>query len=403
MALTAKKIAKLRKPGRYPDGHGLYFQVLGPANRSWLFRYARAGRERWLGLGPLHTVTLKEARVRAKAARLQLLDGIDPLEVKRAKKATEVLAAAKTLTFAAAAEQYFDSHERQWRNAKHRAQFLSSLRSYAFPHIGRLPVGAIDTGMVLKVMDPIWPVKPVTANRVRGRIERVLDWATVRGYRSGDNPARWKGHISEALPARPKQVMHHAALPYAAIGDFMAALALREGIAARALEFLILTAARSGEVLGATWDEVNLEEKVWTVPAGRIKGGRTHRVPLSPRALAIVEALPREAGNPFVFIGPRRDGLSNMALAAVLKRMGTPVTVHGFRSTFRDWAAECTTHQNHIVEMALAHVVGDKVEAAYRRGDLYAKRARLMDDWARYCTTPLPRANVTPLRAEAVT
>jgi hypothetical protein len=259
MALTAKRIAsaKLHQPGRYGDGHGLYLQVIGPTNRSWLLRYARAGRERWLGLGPVHTVSLKDARERARKVRLQLLDGIDPLEAKRAAKAAKALANANTLTFAQAAQEFFAGHERGWKNAKHAAQFMSTLRTYAFPKIGDLPVAAVETGHVLRVVEPIWHAKTETATRVRGRIERILDWATVRGYRKGDNPARWKGHLSEALAAREKiaKVAHHAALPYSAIGDFMQALAAREGIAARALEFTALTAARTGEVIGATWDE----------------------------------------------------------------------------------------------------------------------------------------------------
>jgi integrase len=390
MGLTTKRVARLKKPGRYADGHGLYLQVMSPTNRSWLLRYDRNGRgERWMGLGPLHTIDLKEARERARKARQQLLDGIDPLDARKEQRAAQALAAARALTFEQASRQYFDQHERKWRNDKHRAQFLSTLQTYAFPRIGRLSVADIDTGLVLKVLEPIWPDKTETANRVRGRIEAVLDWATVRGYRTGDNPARWRGHLDNVLPARGQlqKVNHHAALPFNNLSEFMAALAEREGIAARALEFTILTAARTGEVIGATWDEIDLKEKVWTVPAGRIKGGREHRVPLSAPALEILKALPREENNPFVFIGPRACGLSNMAMASVLSRMGRDETVHGFRSTFRDWAAERTAYPNHVVEMALAHVVGDKVEAAYRRGDLFAKRARLMADWAKFCAT----------------
>lgn len=390
MALTAKRIAKLNTPGRYGDGHGLYLQVMSPTNRSWLLRYQRNGRERWLGLGPIHTFDLNEARMRARKARQQLHDGLDPLEVRSAERAAAALAAARALTFEAAAQGYFDAHEGSWKNAKHRAQFLSTLKTYAFPKIGRLPVAGIDTGLVLKVIEPIWHDKTETANRVRGRIEAVLDWATVRGYRVGDNPARWRGHLSEALPARDKiqRTVHHAALPFDDLPEFMVALSQREGVAARALEFTALTAARTGEVVGATWDEINLEEKSWIVPAGRIKGGREHRVPLSERALKILLALPTEKDNPFVFIGPRRGGLSNMAMASVLQRMGrSDITVHGFRSTFRDWAAERTNYPNHVVEMALAHVVGDKVEAAYRRGDLFAKRIKLMADWGKFATT----------------
>jgi integrase len=389
MALTTKRIAKLSKPGRYGDGHGLYLQVMSRTNRSWLLRYDRNGRgERWMGLGPLHTIDLAEARERARKARQQLLDGVDPLDARKAEHAARSVEAARTITFEKAAQAYYDAHERKWRNRKHAAQFLSSLKAHAFPKIGGLPVASIDTGLVLKVVEPIWGDITETASRVRGRIESVLDWATVRGYRTGDNPARWRGHLSEVLPAREQiqKTKHHAALPFADLPEFVATLHEREGVAARALEFTILTAARTGEVIGATWVEIDLEQKVWTVPAGRIKGGREHRVPLSERALEILRALPREKNNRFVFIGPRKGGLSNMAMTSTLLRMERgDITVHGFRSTFRDWAAERTNYPNHVVEMALAHVVGDKVEAAYRRGDLFAKRARLMAEWARYC------------------
>ncbi len=391
MGLTVKRIEKLKEPGRYGDGHGLYLQVMSATNRSWLLRFERGGRERWLGLGPLHTINLDEARERARKARQQLLDGVDPIEHRKAARATQALAEAKAVTFKEAARQYFDAHERKWKNAKHRAQFLSTLEAYAYPIIGRLPVAAIDTGLVLKVIEPIWNEKTETASRVRGRIESVLDWATVRGYRTGDNPARWKGHLGEVLPARGQiqKTNHHAALPYTEIGGFVAALRQREGVAARALEFTILTAARTNEVIGALWDEIDFAAKVWTVPAGRMKASKEHRVPLSDRALEILRDLPRETGNAFVFIGPRKGGgLSNMAMAAVLGRMDcTDITVHGFRSTFRDWAAERTNYPNHVVEMALAHTVGDKVEAAYRRGDLFDKRRRLMAEWAKYCGT----------------
>lgn len=377
-------------------------QVTNAGVKSWLLRFERNGRERWMGLGPLHTISLKEARDRARKARQQLLDGIDPLDARKAKRAAQALEVARALTFEEATRQYFDQHERKWRNAKHRQQFLNTLATYAFPKIGRLSVAAIDTGLVLKCLEPIWHEKTETANRVRSRIESVLDWATVRGYRNGDNPARWKGHLDNVLPARGQiqKTNHHAALPYAELSAFMTALKQREGVAARALEFTILTAARTGEVIGTTWDEIDLTAKVWTVPAGRIKGGREHRVPLSDRAIAILKSLPCEDGNKFVFIGPRTGGLSNMAMASVLDRMGYGnVTVHGFRSTFRDWAAECTGYPNHVVEMALAHVIGDKVEAAYRRGDLFDKRRKLMADWAKFCSTKLvTAADVIPLR-----
>ena len=389
MALTLKRVLGLTTPGRYHDERGLYLRVASPTNRHWLLRYQRNGRERWLGLGSAHDVDLKTARVRARDARQKLWDGIDPIDARKKERTAQALEAARTITFEKAAIAYFDAHADSWRNAKHRAQFLSSFKVYAFPIIGRLPVADIDVSLVLKVIEPIWHDKTETANRVRRRIESVLDWTTVRGYRTGDNPARWKGYIENVLPPRGKiqKTIHHAALPFADLPAFMTALMQREGVAARALEFTILNASRTGEVIGATWAEIDLKERVWTIPPGRIKGGREHRVPLSDRAVELLQALPREADNPFVFIGPRQGGLSNMAMASVLGRMGRDddITVHGFRSTFRDWAAERTSYPNHVVEMALAHVIGDKVEAAYRRGDLFEKRKRLMTDWAKYC------------------
>lgn len=407
MGLTVKQVAKLTEPGRYFDGNGLVLQIVSETNRSWLFRYQRNGKERWLGLGPLHTIDLVEARERARKARQQLLDGVDPIDARKAEKSERELAAAKALSFEAAANAYHRQHEKKWKNQKHRAQFLSSLKEYAFPVIGKLSVAAIDTGLVLKCIEPIWQQKTETANRVRGRIEAVLGWAKVRGYRSGDNPAQWKGHLAEVLPARSSiaKVEHHPALPYGQLPEFMTALALREGIAARALEFTVLTAARTGETIGARWNEINLTDRIWTVPANRIKGGKEHRVPLSAIAMGILEALPIERGNQYVFIGPNKgSGLSNMAMASVLKRMEREdITVHGFRSSFRDFAAERTNFENHVVEMALAHVIGSKVEAAYRRGDLFDKRVKLMDQWARYCTSPPVGSsdNVTPLRASS--
>jgi integrase len=401
MPLTVKKVARLSAPGRYGDGHNLYLQINPRGVKSWLLRYDRGGRERWMGLGPLHTIDLAEARERARKARQQLLDGIDPLAARARDRTTADLAAAKALTFEAAARAYFDAHERSWKNAKHRAQFLSTLTTYVFPKIGKLSVAVIDTGLVLKCIEPLWEAKTETANRVRRRIESVLDWATVRSYRTGDNPARWKGHLSEALPARERiqKTEHHAALQFDQLPAFMTAIAGREGIAARALEFAILTAARTGEVTGATWGEINLTEKTWTVPAVRIKGGKEHRVPLSDRAVELLTALPHERGNAYVFIGMRSGGLSSEAMAAVLKRMDRDdITVHGFRSTFRDWAAERTAYPNHVVEMALAHTVGNKVEAAYRRGDLFDKRRHLMAEWARYATQPAASDAVVPLR-----
>lgn len=418
MGLTVKRVARAKKPGRYGDGNGLYLQVTGTGVKSWLLRYERDGRERFMGLGPLHTISLDAARKKAKQAREQLHDGIDPIEARKAERTKRRMADAKMLTFFEAAQAYFDQHGAEWRNAKHTAQFLSTLKQYVFPHLGNLPVGEIDTGLVLKVLEQkvaeergypagrFWDARRETASRVRQRIERVLDWATVRGYRKGDNPARWEGHLKEALPNRAvAKVEHHPALPYRDLPAFMAELHQREGVAAQALEFTVLTAARTGEVIGAHWDEIDLDAGVWTIPATRMKAKAEHRVPLSPRAIELLNGLYRERGNEFLFIGTQSGaGLSNMAMSAVLHRMGRDdITVHGFRSTFRDWAAETTAFPNHVVEMALAHKIGDKVEAAYRRGDLFDKRRKLMVTWATYCNSPpikqKQNGDVVPLRA----
>jgi integrase len=389
MQLTTKRVAMFAKrPGRYHDGHGLILVVVNANNASWQLRYQRNGRERWFGLGPLHAVTLKDARERARTARLQLLDGIDPIDARRAERAKAKL----VMTFREAAEAYNRLHEQKWRNAKHRKQFLASLACYAYPVLGDMTVSTIDTAAVLRVVEPIWLSKTETASRVRGRIESVLDWATVRGYRSGDNPARWKGHLAGVLPA-PGAVArrsHHPALPWAQVAAFMIELRMRKDVAARALEFTILTAARTGEVVGARWSEIDLETNTWIIPAARMKSRREHRVPLSPRAVELLSGLYREGGNSHVFIGARTGAaLGNMAMPDVLQQMEqSDVTVHGFRSTFRDWAAEATVHPNHVVEQALAHTIGNAVEAAYRRGDLFEKRRHLMNDWAQFCGRP---------------
>ena len=402
--LTAKKVVRAKTPGRIHDAHGLYLQIRNANNKSWLLRFERGGVERWLGLGPVHVFSLKEARERARKARQLLADGIDPIEHKRTEKAKLAAEKAKTLTFAEATQRYFDQHEKGWRNRKHREQFLSTVQIYAHPVLGSMSVADIDTAAVLRAIEPHWLTKTETMNRVRGRIERILDWCTVRGYRQGANPAAWRGHLAEVLPARTKvaKVEHHPALPYAEVADFISKLRERKAIAARALEFVILTAARTGEVLGARWDEIDWAAKMWKVPANRMKGGRDHRVALSQRALDLLRELPREDGNDHIFIGSRPGaGLSEASMMQVLLRMGrTDVSVHGFRSTFRDWAAETTAYPNHVVEMALSHAVGDKVEAAYRRGDLLAKRKQLAEAWSRYCSAP-PAATgktVIPLR-----
>jgi integrase len=405
--------------GFYCDGGGLYLQVTqrkdrqDGVSRSWIFRYRRARRLRDMGLGPFPLVTLAAARDRASACRLQLLDGVDPLDARRAARADAALAASKAtvLTFKQCAEAYIEAQRSGWKSEKHAEQWTATLAKYAYPVIGALPVSAIDTALIMKVLQPIWTTRTETASRVRQRIERVLDSAKVQELRGGENPARWVGHLDHLLPKRSAVAPagNHAALPYRDLPTFMARLRQRDGFSARALEFTILTAARTGETIGATWGEIDIRENTWTVPAARLKGRRgvrrnDHVVPLSDRALAILKELPEGEDADAVFLG-ESDGshLSNMAMAELLKEMGYTgkvATVHGFRSTFKDWASEQTAYANELSEMALSHTVSDKVEAAYRRGDMRDRRRRLMSDWSRYCeTAPRPASEkVTHIR-----
>jgi integrase len=403
--LTALKVDKAKRPGMYADGGGLYLRVTHSGTKNWVFRFMLNGRPRWMGVGPLHTIGLAEARNRAAAFRIQRHDGVDPIERRRAERLGARLDAAKAVTFKECAATYITSHKAGWRNPKHAAQWEATLATYAEPVMGRLSMQAIDTTLVLKVLEPIWTTKPETAGRVRGRIESILDWAKVRGYRAGENPARWRGHLDKLLPARSKvqRVEHHAALPYAELAGFLVSLREQEGIAARALEFAILTAARTGEVIGARWSEMDLLHKTWTVPPSRMKAGKEHRVPLSGRALAILQEMQphRYADDAFVFPGakPGRP-LSNMAFLMLLRRMGrADLTAHGFRSSFRNWAAERTNCPADVAEMALAHTVSDKTVAAYNRSDLFERRKRLMAAWATFCTAPEQKARVALLRS----
>ncbi len=336
----------------------------------------------------------------------------ESIEARRTERARQRLDAAKAITFKQCAESYIASHSAGWRNERHKYQWPATLSAYAYPIIGALPVQAVDTTLVLKVLEPIWTAKPETAGRVRQRLENILDFAKVRGYRDGENPARWRGHLDKLLPPRSKvrKVEHLAALPYAELPAFLANLRTREAIAARGLEFLILTAARTGEVIGARWNEIDLLDKAWTVPASRMKAHREHRVPLTSRALAILSetraARYGDAADAFVFPGPKAGKpLSNMAFLMLMRRMGYgDLTAHGFRATFKTWASERTSYRNEIVEAALAHVIGDKVEQAYRRTDMFEKRRRLMLQWAIFCTTaPVQKrtSTVTPLRTIA--
>jgi integrase len=409
--LTVVKVQQVRKPGLYADGGGLYLQVTqavdGVLNKSWLFRFSirdagkrRGRRERWMGLGSIGTVSLVDVRAAVLDARKLCRNGIDPIETRNAAKATAALSHAKAMTFDQCRDAYIKANKAGWKNEKHQEQWTNSLTTYVTPVLGKLPVAAVDTALVIKVLEPLWATKSETASRIRQRIERVLDWAKVRGFRTGDNCARWKGHLDQALPALAKvrKVRHHPALPYAQIGAFMPALRERAGIAPRALEFAILTGMRTEAVIEARWSEIDMVEKVWTVPAERAKrknqNWKEHRVGLSTSTLKLLATMGGgEGGGEFVFPGDRPGRpLSNGAMLELLKEMGwsdekdVRITPHGFRSTFRTWAAECTNFPDELAKAALGQTVGSKVDAAYQRGELFEKRKRLMAAWGEYCT-----------------
>jgi integrase len=402
--LTSLSVRNATRRGLYGDGGGLFLQVGASGSKSWVFRWKKAGRFRVMGLGPVHTLSLAEAREKARDCRKLRLDGIDPLEHRRTTRAAAQLDAAKAMTFKECADAYIASHSAAWRS-RTLASWEGTLERHVYPSIGQLPIHAIDVGVLMKTIEALWHEKPETANRARGRIERVLDWATVRGYRAGENPARWRGQLESLLPrhSQVRRVEHHAALPYAALGPFMTELRAQEGAAARALEFTILTAARTGEVLGARWDEINATERLWTVPTRPgVKNKKEHRVPLSKRAMAIIEQMHGARRDEFVFPSskPGRP-LSNMAMMMMLRRLGRgDLTVHGFRSTFRDWAAERTSFPAEVAEMALAHAVANQVEAAYRRGDLFQKRRQLAEAWAAFCVARPLAGEVVPIRRD---
>jgi integrase len=398
--LSALTVKKAKKPGYLRDGGGLILQVRSATSKSWIFQYTVRGKTREMGLGSAADFTLEEARERATAQRKLLADGSDPIAERDKQRQAKQLEAAKAITFKECASAYITAHTPGWRNPKHADQWGATLETYAYPTIGAFPVQAVDIGLVLKVLQPIWTKIPETASRVRGRIEAILDYATASGFRTGDNPARWGGLLSELLPKKTKvrKVKHMAALPYADLPAFMTDLKNQDGTAARTLELVILCANRTGEAIGFRWTELDRAEKVWTIPGERMKSGREHRVPLSDRALEIIEA---QRGKDAVYVFPAEKGgkpISNMAMLMLLRRMGRDdITVHGFRSSFKEWTRERPVGNlsREIAEAALAHVIGDKTEAAYARGDVLEPRRQLMAAWARYCAKA-PAAAAAP-------
>ncbi|WP_439670783.1 Tyr recombinase domain-containing protein [Cupriavidus necator] len=408
--LTARRVQTESKPGYYCDGNGLYLQVSSAGTKSWIYRFKSptTGKTREMGLGALDTLTLAHAREAATAQRRLLLDGVDPIEARNESRLERRAAAARQLTFEQAATQCIAAKRHEWTNEKHADQWTNTLKTYAYPVFGAQPVNALDTALVMQVLEPIWVAKAETASRLRQRVETVWDWCKARGYVQGENPARLRGHLDKLLPktAKVKRVQHHPALPYREINPFVALLHAEHGVSPLALEFLILTAARTGEVIGAQWREMDLTGRIWTVPAERMKAKREHRVPLSTIAIEILTALGgvEPAPDAFVFPGWKAGtGLSNGAMLALLKKLDrSDITPHGFRSSFRDWAAEQTHFPNETVEQALAHTIKSQVEAAYRRGDQLEKRRKLMDAWAQYVATkPAERGNVRTLKGKA--
>ncbi|GAA5442609.1 prophage integrase IntA [Microbulbifer sp. NBRC 101763] len=403
--LTVKGIKGIKAPGKYDDGDGLRLFVQASGARSWVLRYQLLGKRREMGLGSLNDVNLKQARAEAALQRKLILQGLDPVTERRRIQEEQKAAvhddSVKFVTFSDIAEDYIRVHSKGWRNAKHIQQWRNTLKQYAHPVIGEIPPSQVTTDDVLQILKTIWLEKPETANRVRNRVELVLDAAKARGLREGENPARWRGHLDKLLPPRSKvrQVRHHSALPWVELPEFMQEISKREGLAFRAMELTILTATRTSEVLEATWDEVDFSTKSWTIPAERMKAGKEHRVPLAPQVIALLESIPRIDDSPYLFPGQRQGRpLSNMSMLMALRRMDrNDLTVHGFRSTFRDWAGESTPHPRDVCEQALAHSLGDSVEAAYRRGDLFEKRKSLMADWAAYATVA-PVDNVVSIR-----
>lgn len=389
--MPAVAVARLIKPGKYAVGGvpGLYLEVEKSGSRHWTLRVMVGGQRRHIGLGGLPEVSLASARDKAKSVKYIIEAGSDPVEERQARRRKLAEAARRKITFQEAARRYHAAKKAEFKNEKHSKQWISSLEQNVYPVLGKIPVSDIELAHIVDVLTPLWTTKTETASRLRQRIEAVLSWSTVSGYRKGENVARWKGNLDAILPKPGKvaKVKHHRALPWNKVGGFMAALRKRQGMSARCLEYAILTACRSGEVRHAVWSEIDMEAKVWTIPPERMKAGREHRVPLSDTAINLLKELPRFEGVEYVFPAPRGGALSDMALSMLLRKMKIEAVPHGFRSTFRDWCSENTAFANEVVEMSLAHAIGNKVEKAYRRGDLFGKRRRLMDAWSKFCDT----------------
>lgn len=401
--LTAIEIKRITKPGTHAVGGvpGLLLQVTKTGAKSWILRAWVGGHRREMGLGGYPEVTLAKARDKARKAKAAIREGIDPIEEQRAAKGELASSRAKEKTFDECVKSYLAIKLTEFSNPKHAAQWASTLKTYASPVIGKLPISEVTRPHIIKTLEPIWQTKTETATRVRGRIESVLAWATVSGFREGDNPACWKGNLDAVLPkpGKLKNVQHHKALPWQEISEFMVKLRQRNGMAARCLEFTILTGLRSGEVRGAQWQEIDLPAKTWTVPAERMKTSKAHTVPLCDDAVKLLKDLPRFEDNELVFPGARGGLLSDVAVTKHIRAMGYDVTTHGFRSTLRDWIAENTSYPHHVAEMALAHTIGNAVERAYRRGDLLAKRTRLMADWCKFINQPTKAGEIISIRS----
>lgn len=403
--LSALKVRKLTKPGWYPDGEGLYLQVSPSGSKSWVYRYKKAGKEHRHGLGRYSADnSLEDARLAAGMCRKLRRGGFDPIEHKRQKHADRLLEDAKAVTFKECATQYIESNKSGWKCKKHESQWTNTLTTYAYPYIGDIPVQKIDVGMVMQVIEPIWQEKTETASRVRQRIEKILDWAKVRQYRTGDNPAQWRGNIENLLPKRSKvqKVQHFKAMPYVDVPDYFKTLRKAKSLSAKALAFTILTATRNNEVRESKWCEIDLDNGIWTIPEERMKAEKTHRVPLTQECLLILEEAKKYKVDDYIFPGlGENKPLSNQALLKTLKNQHPTLTVHGFRSSFRDWCAEMTAYPREVAEAALAHTLGNATEAAYQRGDIFIKRRKLMNSWTDYCNTDNTTKKVIPINKTA--